>query len=252
MIRENLHGTYRDLKLYKYRVDSGRSSSDLTQSVARVLAKVTGTMDMNGECCDGCIAKVDGAAMPGVASPHLSCVYSAIVNRSYLYRRDFGSTSFTLLGQAGADQIIGNGADLTCEHLGISSKSATGNYIYLLGKNEINAWMDAAKVPAAMKLRELTDVAVSDQWWQTGGIVYAYDKQKGKVYSFVRKENSASGHPDEIDVSDGGILPDSIGADGFGSLYMLKTEYNPPNKSSFTDGTESSRVYTGLILTLTI
>jgi hypothetical protein len=245
MVRENLQGTYRDLKLYKYRVDSGRSTSDLNQNVARVLAKVTGTMDMNGECCDGCIAKVDGAAMPGVASPHLSCVYSAIVNRSYLYRRDFGSTSFTLLGQAGADQLIGNGADLTCEHLGISSKSATGNYIYLLGKNEINAWMDAAAVPPAMKLRELTDVAVSDQWWQTGGIVYAYDKQKGKVYSFVRKENSASGHPDEIDVSDGGILPDSIGADGFGSLYMLKTEYDPPNKSFFTDGAESSRVATG-------
>jgi hypothetical protein len=247
MLRENLSGVYRDLKLYKYRVGSSKNVADLQNNVAKVLTKVTGTMDMNGECCDGCIAKVDGAAMPDVESPHLSCVYSAIVDRSYLYRRDYGAPSYTLLGNTSDDTTIGNGADLTCEHIGISSKSATGNYVYFLGKNEINKWMEASKVPEAMKLRQLTDVAVSDQWWQTGGIVYAYDKSKGKVYSFVRKEDAASGAPDEIDVNDGGILPDAIGADGFGSLYMLKTEYNPPNKSYFKDGNEESTADTGLV-----
>lgn len=245
LVRENLWGAYRNLKLFKYRINSGASSPSFDRNVANVLARVTGTMDMNGECCDGCIARVDGAAMPGVPSPYLSCIYSAIVNRTYLYRRDQGATSFTLDGANLNDQIIGNGGDLTCQFLGISSKSETGNFVYLLGLNQLNTWLREANAPAAMMLNQLTDVAVSDQWWQTGGMIYAYDASKGSVYCFVRNENGTNGIPSEINVSAGGVLPDSIGADGFGSLYMLKTEYDPVNTGSFVDGNESARYFVG-------
>lgn len=240
MIRENLFGAYRDLRLYSYRVDSGAGSPTQVRGVANVLARVTGTMDMNGECCDGCIARVDGAAMPGVPSPHLSCVYSAIVDRTYLYRRDQGSSDFTLDGVTGADKLVGSGADTTCKFLGISSRSETGNYVYLLGLNQINQWLRDVNAPSGMLLNELTDVAVSDQWWQTGGIVYAYDASKGSVYRFVRNEEGENGLPNEIDVRSDGVLPDKIGADGFGSLYLMRTEFEPSNTSSFIPGAESS------------
>lgn len=247
MIRENLFGAYRNLKLYRYRVASGAGSPTQVRPVANVLARVTGTMDMNGECCDGCIARVDGAAMPGVPSPHLSCVYSAIVDRSYLYRRDQGSSDFTLDGTTGEDRLVGSGADTTCKFLGISSRNESGNYVYLLGLNQINQWLSDANAPAGMLLNDLADVAVSDQWWQTGGIVYAYDASKGSVYRFVRNESGSNGIPDEIDVRDGDILPDKIGADGFGSLYLMRTEYDPANTSSFVPGTES-RSYLDAVL----
>ncbi len=243
MIRENLFGAYRNLKLFKYRVDSAAASPTLDRDVATVLARVTGTMDMNGECCDGCIAKIDGAAMPGVPSPYLSCIYSAIVNRTYLYRRDQGATTFLLDGANVNDQQIGNGGDLTCKFLGISSKSDTGNFVYLLGLNQINQWLIDANAPATMRLSELSDVAVSDQWWQSGGIIYAYDATKGSVYCFVRNESGTNGIPSEINVTADGFLPDKIGADGFGSLYMLRTEYAPANTTFFIDGNESKRYY---------
>ncbi|PKL49915.1 MAG: hypothetical protein CVV42_04455 [Candidatus Riflebacteria bacterium HGW-Riflebacteria-2] len=234
MIRENLWGTYRNLKLYKYRVGSSAIAPTRVRDVANVLARVTGTMDMNGECCDGCIARVDGAAMPGVPSPYLSCVYSSIVDRTYLYRRDQGSSDFTLDGVTLDDRQIGVGSDTTCQFIGISSRNETGNYVYLLGLNEINNWLRAANAPAGMLLNELSDVAVSDQWWQTGGIVYAYDETKGTVYRFVRNEAGDNGIPTEIDVRTAGVLPDKIGADGFGSLYLMQTEFEPASTTFFT------------------
>lgn len=228
MLRENLSGKFRDLKLYSYRVDSGATTPSFERDVANVLTETTGTIDKNGECCDGCIARVDGETMPGVPSPVLDCVYSAQVDRTYLYRRDFGATAFTLLGQNTDDQLIGDGSDLTCQFLGVSSKSATGNFTYLLGLNQINQWLNDANAPADMLLTDLTDVAVSDQWWQTGGIVYAYDKTKKKVYQFVRNEvGGGNGIPRQINVWDGVSLPDAIGADGFGNLYLMKTNFDP-------------------------
>jgi len=247
LIRENLFGAYRNLKLYRYRIDSGATSPTRVRDVANVLARVTGTMDMNGECCDGCIARVDGAAMPGVPSPHLSCVYSAVVDRTYLYRRDQGSSQFTLDGVTLDDRQIGIGSDTTCKFVGISSRSETGNYVYLLGLNQINAWLTAANAPAGMLLNELSDVAVSDQWWQTGGIVYAYDATKGTVYRFVRNETGDNGIPTEIDVGSDGILPDKIGADGFGSLYLMRTEYEPASTSAFVAGTQDRSYLSGVL-----
>lgn len=258
MVREHVREAIRDLKLYTYKL--GAPPFESINNVARVTTKVEGTMDLNGECCDGCIACQSNVQMPGVPSPVLASAYSAQVNRSYLYNRPAGKVNYTLLGKAADDETKGNGADITCNYIGISSKSKTGNYIYLLGSNTINQWMRDAKCPNSMLISNsdnLSGVACSDQWWQTGGIVYAYDKAKGKVYSFVRVETEkyddsgalvTSGPPDEIDVAFDGVKPDKIGCDGFGNLYMLKTEYDPTTTNNFgKDGFESEREPTGEI-----
>ena len=270
MIRERIQEAERDIKLYKYKKPDSApsilkkiSDSSVYESksdIAVVTTKVEGKKDLNGECCDGCIAVQRDVDMPGVPSPVLNMAYSAQVDTSYLYNRAFGTTDYTLsvFGRANDDKIIGNGADITCNYIGISSKNNNGNYVYLLGSNVINQWMKDSSCPTSMYIDnadDLSGIAVSDQWWQTGGIVYAYDKKKGKVYSFVRVETVkydengnliTSGPPDEIDVAFDGVKPDKIGCDGFGNLYMLKTEYDPTTKDHFgKDGKEAYRRDTG-------
>ena len=256
MVREHIKEAIRDLKLYTFKI--GSSPFENIKDVARVTTKVEGTMDLNGECCDGCIRRQSNVAMPGVPSPVLASAYSAQVNRSYLYNRPAGKTDYTLLGEDADDERKGKGDDTTCNYIGISSKSKTGNYIYLLGQRLINQWMDEYSCPASMKIQspdDLSGVACSDQWWQTGGLIYAYDKTKGKVYSFVRVEvpiydengnEIQSDPPSEIDVAFDGVKPDKIGCDGFGNLYMLKTEYDPPSTNEFNkEGSESKTEDTG-------
>ena len=244
LIRENLNGKFRNLKLYKYTVGSGLSVPAYQRDVATVLTQVTGTLDKNGECCDGCISRIDGENQPGVPSPLLDCVYSSNVDRSYIYRRDFGLPSYLLQGTAGSDMTIGNGGDLTCEFLGVSSRNTTGNFVYLLGKNQINQWLTNANAPPGMLLDEVTDVAVSDQWWQTGGIVYAYDKPQDLVYQFKRNEGGSDTIPISIPVLDvtTGLKPDKIGADGFGNLYLMRTLFDPATTTPMM-GNNTSNAY---------
>lgn len=215
--------------------------------VAKVTTKTEGTAETLGECVDGCIRAQPDVKLPGIPEPVVRFVYSSQVKRSYLYNRPVGETTYTVLGKGAGDILVGKGDNLTCNYIGISTKSNDSNYVYLLGSDVINEWMKAANCPVAMyinKPEDLACVAVSDQWWQTGGIVYAYDSAKSKVYSFVRVENGKSGPPSEIDVYFDGIKPDKIGADGFGNLYVLKTELDPPDTKNFgKDGTESDKKY---------
>ncbi|MGM0600077.1 MAG: hypothetical protein ACQETH_09715, partial [Candidatus Rifleibacteriota bacterium] len=114
-----------------------------------------------------------------------------------------------------------------------SSKFNDASYVYALGKSVINQWMLDAAAPSGMLINEIEDLAVSDQWWLTGGIVYVYDKTKRKVYKFARNEGGSAGLPEEISVDDDGIAPDSIGADGFGHLYLVKTNFEPSKSADF-------------------
>lgn len=250
VVKEHLTEYTRDLKLQAMNINNKRSplrDEALCGDVARVTTNTEGTAETLGECVDGCIRAQPNVQLPGIPSPILALAYSSQVKRSYLYNRPYGGTDYTILGQGTGDTLIGQGGNLTCNFIGISTKNSDSNYVYLLGSDVINGWMRDANCPAAMYINnpeDLACVAVSDQWWQTGGIVYAYDSRKGKVYSFVRVEGGRSGPPDEIDVHFDGIMPDKIGADGFGNLYVLKTELDPPNTSNFgKDGTETSKEY---------
>ena len=258
---ENLTGTIRNLRLKKYNLESRSFILPDDPIVSNLITKVNGTKDKVGECVDGCITAVSGITMPGVESPILKTAYSSTVGRTYLYNRDFGTASFTVMGlnTSSGDEVKGDGSKLDCEHLGISSKSSTANYVYLIGKDLINQWLRESSYTGSLIANkdDLACCAVSDQWWQTGGIVYAYDKRQNKIFCFNRVEktvdldgdgvNDSSSLQEVIDlgtVFSGGIKPDRIACDGFGNLYVLRTERIPAeaNTSTFVDGNEDDRI----------
>lgn len=234
VLRENSLVKFRNLSLYEFNV-TAKVGPTKKSDLPKVKIQEKLTLDKRGECVDGCITASDGEVLPGGMTPYLDTAYASTINKSYLYSREPNLPTYTLYGYNPAkDVLIGDPAELSTKFIGISStKWAGASYLYCLGKNTINKWMTDAAAPAGMLINEVEDLAVSDQWWLTGGIVYVYDKTKRKVYKFVRREGSKPGIPEEITVDDNGIAPDSIGADGFGHLYMVKTQFEPAKASDF-------------------
>lgn len=229
--RENVEIKTRDLKLHQINRNSGvLNPTGYPQGVANVKTGERSTMDQRGECVDGCIRAVDGINLPGGELPIVDCVYSSI-KKSYLYRREPTKTTYDLIGRDAGTTVVGDPADLTSRQIGVSSRDAAGDYLYVLGLNKVNQWLAAAGAPL---MATFTDMAVSDQWWQTGGIVYAYDKSK-KIVNKLRRIEAADIATDvePIYVNIEGTLPDSIGADGLGHLYLMKTRKNPADPNAF-------------------
>ncbi len=247
--KEDITEITEKLYLQRWIVDHGFDGSE--KKITDVVVGSNSNMSLKGECIDGCISDVDNISLPGEPAPHLDTAYSAQTKASYVYTRDRASDIGKLEGLQSADVIIGNGNTYTTKFVGISSRTDTGNYVYLLGSDIINQWMKDCKCPSSMYIADqddLADVAVSDQWWQNGGIVYAYDKAKKKVYCFVRDEKlGKSDPPTEISADlGGGRLPDKIGADGFGALYLMKTDFKPDTTSPttyFQTGAGKNNVY---------
>ena len=228
------------LWLQTWIVDHGFDSS-LEKKITDVVIGAKSSMSLKGECIDGCISDVDNISLPGEPAPHLDTAYSAQTKASYVYTRDRGSDKGKIEGLQTdlGDIVVGDANTMTTKFVGISSRSDTGNYVYLLGSDVINRWLTDLSCPASMLIsdpEDLADIAVSDQWWQNGGIVYAYDKAKKKVYCFVRNEKlGKSDPPTEINADlGGGRLPDKIGADGFGALYLMKTDFKPDTRTPLT------------------
>jgi hypothetical protein len=234
VVRENVKTAWRDISLYEFNRTT-MTGPVVKENLPRVKTREEATLDMRGECVDGCISAQDGVPIAGRPSPYLDTAYSAGLSKSYLYSRDPEYTTYTLSGKGANDVLVGNPADLTAQTLGISSRNEVSNYVYVLGINQLNQWLKDKNAPADMMLASLTDLAVSDQWWQTGGIVYAYDRSRSKVTKFVRLEATNNTRDVEEIIADiNGVLPDSIGVDGFGHLFMIRTTHSPDNK---TDGT---------------
>ncbi|MBF0407621.1 MAG: hypothetical protein HQM10_09725 [Candidatus Riflebacteria bacterium] len=227
VVRENVMAKHRNLKLYNYNVNTKKGPT-MTKDVATVQTEVKSTLDKKGECYDGCIGEQNGIPLPGGEMPYLDCVFSSI-GKTYLYRRAPSSTDYLLTGTDAKTKIIGEVT--TGSSLGVSSRDKTSDWLYVLGKQEINNWLKKANAPYT--LSELTDLAISDQWWQKGGIIYAYDKTQGMAYKFTRDETVTNvSLPEQIYVAEG-TAPDAIGTDGFGNLYLVKTEIEPTSKDSF-------------------
>ncbi|MBF0407420.1 MAG: hypothetical protein HQM10_08700 [Candidatus Riflebacteria bacterium] len=228
--REKVEAKYRLIDLYRYHINKS-SGPTIQQRVADVKTAEKSYMDRIHECPDGCVRSQTNIPLPGSEMPYVDCVYSTRLNNAYLYRREPSNKSYTLLGTNSYSKLVGDPANLTSKSIGISSRNSTGDYVYTIGKDLINAWLKEANAP--FTINQLDDVAVSDQWWLTGGIVYALDKSQKKVYKFVRDEiaNKPS-IPEQIIVYDGSVVPDSINSDGFGNLYLVKTKYEPDNPSS--------------------
>ncbi|MBF0544394.1 MAG: hypothetical protein HQM08_08170 [Candidatus Riflebacteria bacterium] len=227
VVRENIQAKYRLIDLYNYYVNKGIGPTD-QQSVATVITAQQSTMDEIHECPDGCSRAQSGIPLPGSEMPYVSCVYSTRLNNAYLYRREPSKTTYLLLGTNSNSKIVGDPQNLTTKSIGISSRDSTSDFVYTIGKDIINQWLKDANAP--FTINQLDDVAVSDQWWLTGGIVYALDKSQKKVYKFVRDEiSNTPSIPEQIIVYDGAVVPDSIKADGFGNLFLVKTKCEPDN-----------------------
>ncbi|MBF0542965.1 MAG: hypothetical protein HQM08_00960 [Candidatus Riflebacteria bacterium] len=231
LVRETVQTNERILNLLDYNVTSNTGPTNIGEC-GRVVISSTNTKDTLDECGDPCAPGTGpGTPLPYGTQPVMDCKVSG-AGRSYLYTRDPSSVVYTLKmnNSTFSGSTVGDPTDLSAMKLGLSSKDGSSDWVYVLGITEINKWLKAAGVPATAFLNQLTDVAVSDQWWQTGGIVYAYDKSKGFVYKFVRNEiTKVPPVPEIINVYDGTTYPDSIDADGFGHLYLVKTVKMPAN-----------------------
>lgn len=212
-------------------------------------------------CLDGC----GGAS--GSGSTEAAEVKSDIAfqppltgasERTYFYKRTVGTSDYSIEKNKTPydtdnpdNPVLGSPESLDTEWLCISLKDKQSDYVYCLGTSVIEDWY--FQVYGEHKSMNITAVAVSNQWNQKGGIVYAYDKNNKQIYKFERRESEVSPVTDErflaIDVSgtnnsdpDNRDLLceigaeatsdiDDIKADGFGSLYIALTH---PSKNVST------------------
>ncbi len=173
------------------------------------------------------------------AKPKFTCLAMSPFGRMYLYTRTQSSASdgeVRLNGTAmspTSSNIRGYLNDLTTEWVGVSAKSKTDDFVYLLGTNLIKDWLKKFNIkPSSLNI---TSVAVSDQWWLDGGIVYAYDADEGAAYQFIRFDkdgnDTCKAIPKKIVIGAG---VDALKADGFGNLYFAKTTQEPESSAKIS------------------
>jgi len=186
---------------------------------------------VNG-CHDGCTGGYDSSEY--TSTPWLTQVVVSMSGNDYLYKRQEGENNGHLLKNGGDSVIppgtvIGYRDDLDTRYLAVSSRDHQTDWVYLLGNGVIGEWMsDAGMASTGVSVDA---VAVSDQWWQDGGIVYALNRSVGKVYKFRRDERYGDhGLPEEISVS---AMTDSIGTDGYGNLFYAVPEMTPADPQQF-------------------
>lgn len=193
-------------------------------------------------CFDGC-----GIAQSVVPLPADKWLTSMVFNRhskSYFYARKVGATSAYIdINGVRHDSypVVGSMFNLTSENIGVSMKSNSEDYVYVLGKDVANNWLsNYYGYPVNI---DFGGSVVSDQWWMKGGTVFFYDRNTGRIYQIERDEGLpnvpgdtyASSKIENIFVHSGlGSDIDAIAADGFGNLFYTKTHYVPESKMNFT------------------
>ncbi|MDD2997814.1 MAG: hypothetical protein PHV05_02060, partial [Candidatus Riflebacteria bacterium] len=186
--------------------------------------------------CLNCVCVNGSGDQDFSATPKFISLAMSPFGRMYLYSRTQNSTTdgeIRINGTAidpASGNIRGNVNDTTTQWVGVSARSKSDDFIYLLGTNLIREWLKKYNIkPSTLNI---TSVAVSDQWWLEGGIVYAYDADEGAVYKFIRNDKAGNdtckSTPQKIDIGKG---VDGIKADGKGDLYFAKTTQAPATAS---------------------
>ena len=236
-------------KIHKFMVNKwgpGPGFSELNQDkyveIAAGKTEVGQTMDITVTryCRAGCLDSCgnangggDGAAPTASASVAFqpAPTGSTTGDRAYFYTRVDGSTNYSLKYNGAKypeASIIGAPKDLTTFWIGVSLKGLNDDFIYALGTNVIKDWYHAYTNSYQHNM-QIKATAVSNQWKQEGGIVFAYDKANDVIYKFVRNDKNGLGTVDyeAIDcnelakkVGSANNSFDDIKADGFGSLYF--------------------------------
>lgn len=184
-------------------------------------------------------------------------------SRTYFYSRPDGKpgAEITLNGAPynppttgiGANPVIGLPDSTDTFWIGVSMRDVNSDYVYTLGNSVIKSWYTTVTGAPATGM-SISAVAVSNQWNQEGGVVYAYDQSAKMIYKFIRKEKEgtplASNRYQALSMS--AILSaigahptsviDDIKADGFGSLYFALShpsknvaDYNPKKHFKIDD-----------------
>lgn len=237
-------GKAHDWKLYTWtpndlNLDSPVYSSSVGSTVATSYDKQIARQMLAG-CLDGC----------GGASGSGSGVADSMINdlafmppiktnpsRTYFYSRPENkpgneiTLNSVLYTPPATNPIIGLPDNTDTLWIGVSMRSVTSDYVYTLGNSVIKDWYNIVTGSPATGMN-ISAVAVSNQWNQEGGVVYAYDQAGKMIYKFIRKEKDGSPLASDryqalsmasilsaISATPGSII-DDIKADGFGSLYF--------------------------------
>ncbi len=182
---------------------------------------------ING-CHDGCFP---GSSKVTVKPDKwISKVTTNVYGDVYFYKRKENSSLYSLKFNNGAipsgSTVIGN--PKSAEFLAVASKGNHVDWIYCLNRNIIKGWMKDAGFST---IGNVDSVAVSDQWWRDGGIVFVYDKSTGILSLIERSESSTTNKVIRADnrVIDSAL--DDLSSDGYGNVYGCKTTYDPANKN---------------------
>ncbi len=122
--------------------------------------------------------------------------------------------------------------DLGARWIGVSLKTGTEDWVYVMGTPNIQSWYNAA-ANANVTNMNIVGVSVSNQWNQKGGIIFAYDKTSNSIYKLVRDENLHTTTEYEIFSGLNNIL--DIKADGDGDVFYCREEYTPPTVAGLND-----------------
>ena len=206
-------------------------------------------------CLDSC-GNANGSGSGSAPTASASVAFqpaptgSTTGNRAYFYTRVSGSNNYSLKYNGTKypeGLIIGYPKDLTTFWIGVSLKGVNDDFVYALGTNVIKDWYHAYTNSYQHNMKIMA-TAVSNQWEQKGGIVFAYDKANDIIYKFVRNDKAGLGTVDYEAISCSDLASkigsvntslDDIKADGFGSLYFALSY---PAKSA-TDGYDPTKYF---------
>jgi hypothetical protein len=167
-------------------------------------------------------------------------------SRTYFYSRPQTNSNYEITlnnsnyNPGSSNPLIGLPQNLDTKWIGVSMRNATTDFVYALGNSVIEQWY--RQVTGSSARMNISAVAVSNQWNQKGGVVYAYDKTDKIIYKFVRWERDGTPVSNErfqffpmqdILAKIGAVSSseiDDIKADGFGSLYFALSH---PSKSIY-------------------
>lgn len=202
-------------------------------------------------CFDGC--GIDQSVVPLPADKwHTAMVFNRF-SKSYFYARKIGSTEayIDIDGTRHTTYpVIGAMFNANSVNIGVSMKSSSEDYVYVLGKTVADNWLTSYYgYPVSITYGGAT---VSDQWYMKGGTVFFYDRNTGRVYQVERDEGLpivpgdtyAAKKTEKVVIHSGlGSDIDDIATDGFGSFYYTKTNRVPANHSNFTFPMRSAVVW---------
>jgi len=148
-------------------------------------------VDINRHIRNGCFDScgIDVSSVPLPADKwHTSMVFNRF-SKSYFYARKIGYTQAYLdIDGVRYDSypVIGAMFNTTSVNIGVSMKSSTDDFVYVLGKTVADNWLSTYyNYPVSINYGGAT---VSDQWYMKGGTVFFYDKNTGRVYQVERDE----------------------------------------------------------------